>query len=249
MKLADSLERMALFALVFVIIICISSTLSQDPSDGWLGYAKAEHPASVNNNQLITKLEAYWINLDAPKVSNALFAPWVGIGTSDHLNRIQSVNPWIAKEWQIYNEYYQYSPKRNKNSHSHVSYPNDIIHSLIEYHPLERFYEVFVSDLTQDWSVKTRVEVQAINRTEEEYKKYTFAYFAFWTQNVSMDCSLYPGKGSIRFYNISIWYNEKLTRNPKWSSSFYNDSCNNRAAVSAANDSVVISWNATSIAS
>ena len=240
-----------------VVILWSMLAAAQDPTDGWLGYARAEH-----EHKIITRFEVYWQNMDAPKsVSTAFFSPWIGIGTSDRLNIIQCVNPWIGSEWQSYIEYFQWVPERNKNSLSHVTYPGDTFHSLIEYkeshfningsNVTTPYYHVRHSDLTQHWTIENRVPVQGINETlkmdEMAHKQYTSVYFAFSTQNVSMDCGAYPDGGSIRFYNISMWFDHKLIKYPIWKTSFYNDSCHNRAALDPArdNDTVIISWNQT----
>lgn len=234
---------------IFIIVTYIVS--SQDPTDGWLGYARAQQP--VGESEIITKLEAYWINLNAPKVNiNSFFSPWIGIGTSDRLNIIQCVNPWISSQWQIYTEYYQFQPARNKNSIGHLSYPGDIIYCSIEYkqqfinitNSTRSYYEVYHSDLTQNWFVNTEIDIQKDNKTEID-KQYIYGYFGFFTGNVSLDCNLYPDDNMIKIYNISIYFNQKLVKNPKWITSFYNDSCNNRAFESGSNDSVTIRWNIT----
>ena len=244
-----SVEIYLMIITLFYIFLCDVS--SQDPTDGWLGYATAQNE-ELGENQMITKLEAYWLNLDAAKVNvNSFFSPFVGIGTSDRLNIIECVNPWINNEWQIYNEYFQWIPERNKNSLSQRTYPNDIIYSSIEYEKgnnnktNKNYYNVYHADLTQNWSVKTKVDIQKINGTNND-KRYIYAYFVFLTQNVSMDCDLYPKNGVVKFYNISLYFNNKLVKNPKWTTNIYNDTCNNRAFVSNQNDSVTIRWNATS---
>lgn len=240
----------ATFVLRFVMMSSIWLVDAQDPAEGWLGYAMAEHERAI-----VTRLEVYWQNTDAPKtVSNAFFSPWIGIGTSDRMNIIQCVNPWVGSQWESYTEYFQYDPERNKNSISHVTYPGDTFHSVIEYkerrfngsNVTANFYHVRHSDLTQHWTVESRVEVQRTNATGRlEYKRYTSAYFAFSTLNASMDCGLYPADGSIRFYNISLWFDDREVKYPRWKTSFYNDSCHNRASLDPTrdNDTVVISWN------
>ena len=42
---------------------------------------------------------------------------------ADNLNLIQPVNPWVGDSWEIYNEYFQWSPTNNKNSGSHTVQP------------------------------------------------------------------------------------------------------------------------------
>jgi hypothetical protein len=84
-------------------LACVSA---QDPAGGWLGYARALPPGGIPGQRL-TKISARWKNNAAPRRSSSFYSPWFGIDTSDNLNLLQPVNPWLGNEWQIYNEYFQ----------------------------------------------------------------------------------------------------------------------------------------------
>jgi hypothetical protein len=77
---------------------------AQDPAEGWLGYAQAVSPTGAGR---ITFAEAYWVNLQTPVDGGAFWSPWFGVETSDNLNLLQPVNPWVGDSYSIYNEYFQ----------------------------------------------------------------------------------------------------------------------------------------------
>jgi len=77
---------------------------AQDPAEGWLGYAQAVSPTGAGR---ITFAEAYWVNLQNPVEGGAFWSPWFGVETSDNLNLLQPVNPWVGDSYEIYNEYFQ----------------------------------------------------------------------------------------------------------------------------------------------
>lgn len=193
-----------------------------DPAEGWLGYALAQDP--TGNNGRITYIEAYWAVCDDPKETGAFFSPWFGIESSDNKNLIQPVNPWEEDQWYIYNEYFQWSPEDNKDSRSHEVSAGDILFGSVTFDEDSQSYAMYHSDLNDGWSVSTTIDVQ------EElgvYKNYTMAYFVFEKE---ARCEQYPPDGKVTFYNISIyWDGEK--QSPKWSTSYVDDVCNNRANV------------------
>jgi hypothetical protein len=49
-------------------------------------------------------MDAYWKVGATPRNSGSFYSPWFGSDTTDNLNLIQPVNPWLGNEWQIYNE-------------------------------------------------------------------------------------------------------------------------------------------------
>lgn len=49
---------------VLLLLAFVACVYSQDPADGWLGYAKAVYPAGKQ----ITYVEAKWVVPDDPKV-------------------------------------------------------------------------------------------------------------------------------------------------------------------------------------
>merc|ERR1711971_881201 len=105
-------------------------------------------------------------------------SPWFGIESSDNLNLIQPVNPWTGREWQIYNEYFQWKPTHNENSASHKVYPGDVIYGSVTLDAAAHAYRVFHEDRTKghEWSVNSTI---AIQKEGSEYKSYTMTYFVF----------------------------------------------------------------------
>ena len=73
---------------------------AQDPAPGWVAYARALSPTGTGR---ISYIEGYWTVPAAAKRSAAFYSPWFGIDTSDNLNLLQPVNPWVGNSWQIYN--------------------------------------------------------------------------------------------------------------------------------------------------
>lgn len=57
----------------------------------------------------------------------------------------------------------------------------------------------------------------------------------------SAECSQYPPDNSVTFYNISIYYNDKLEESPVWTTGYEANKCNNRAKI-LSETSVEITW-------
>ena len=72
----------------------IASAVGQDPAEGWLGYAQALPPIQ---GQRLTFMSATWINLDNAKTSSSFYSPWLGCDSTDNMNLLQPVNPWVLK--------------------------------------------------------------------------------------------------------------------------------------------------------
>merc|ERR1712232_1459106 len=84
-----------------------------------------------------------------PVNKNCFYSPWFGIESSDNLNLIQPVNPWTGREWEIYNEYFQWRPTHNENSRSHVVYPGDLIYGSVTFDEARQEYNIYHADLTK----------------------------------------------------------------------------------------------------
>jgi hypothetical protein len=78
----------------------LAGAAAQDPAGGWLGYATDSCPGGSR----LTFMDAYWKVGATPRNSGSFYSPWFGSDTTDNLNLIQPVNPWLGNEWQIYNE-------------------------------------------------------------------------------------------------------------------------------------------------
>lgn len=70
------------------------------------------------------------------------------------------------------------------------------------------------------------------------YKNYTVAYVVY--EKVA-DCNEYPPNGQVTFSNIRIFCNNNQIK-PRWTTSYVEDVCNNRAHV-LASDKIQITWN------
>jgi len=210
----------SLFWVIFVLTFSHIAN-GQDPANGWLGYAKGVNPSG---NGRITYIEAKWYVLNDPVVGGAFFSPWFGIESSDNLNLIQPVNPWVGDEWQIYNEYFQWEPVHNYNSASHTVSAGDLLFGSCTFNPNNQTYTVYHSDVTSGWSVTSNIAVQ---KRAGDYKNYTIAYFVF---EKPARCSQYPPDGKVTFFDILIQYDGQ-TVTPSWTTSYVDNVCNNRASV------------------
>jgi len=194
-----------------------------DPADGWLGYAMGENPGKTG---IITFIEAYWLVPENPLVKGAFFSPWFGIETSDNLNLIQPVNPWSDNHWEIYNEYYQWSPESNYDSKASDVSAGDLIYGSVTFNGNSaQSYNMYHKDLTIGWSVNSTIAVQ--KEANGNYKQYTIAYFVF--EKVA-NCDQYPPNNEVTFFNISIYYNDEKV-SPQWSTAYVDNVCDNRATV------------------
>jgi hypothetical protein len=225
---------------MFVILVTlIVSAVAQDPAHGWLGYALGKNPNGGSDP--LTFIEAYWTNLREPSSKSCFYSPWFGIETSDNLNLLQPVNPWMNNRWTIYNEYYQWSPTHNQNSASHVVYPGDLIYGSVTYQPASHSYNIYHSDLTtgHQWSVNMSIGVQ---QKGGNYKTYNMIYVVF--EKVCRSCDMYPPDNIVTFHNISAyWGNTKIA--PRWTTGYVDNVCNNRAHIVDA-ETVTITWNSQS---
>eukprot|EP01083_Nonionella_stella_P095923 269423_1 len=223
-----------------ITVANILMTKAGDPASGWLGYALGKNPNG--GNAPITFIEAWWTNLQDPAIQNCFYSPWFGIETSDNLNLLQPVNPWMDDEWTIYNEYFQWEPPHNENSKSTVVYPGDLLYGSITYQPASNSYDVYHSDQTEghEWSVNMTIEVQKSGRGE--YKVYNMIYVVF--EKVCKRCDMYPPDDIVTFQNISVFWNGKKV-DPLWTTAYVEDVCNNRAKV-VDNSTIAITWNSKS---
>ncbi|ETO22589.1 hypothetical protein RFI_14603 [Reticulomyxa filosa] len=211
-----------------------------DPAQGWLGYAMGVNPAKTG---IITFIEAYWVVPDNPTVDGAFFSPWFGIESSDNLNLIQPVNPWVSlasNHWEIYNEYYQWDPTYNYDSKASDVSAGDVIYGSVTYNgDSAQSYTMYHKDITTGWSVSSTIDVQkqsngqlpkptnSNHNHKKQYKQYTIAYFVFEKE---ARCDQYPPNDEVTFYNISIFYNNNKV-SPQWTTAYVDDVCNNRAQV------------------
>jgi len=211
-------------AVVVLLIVVVAPliVLAQDPAGGWLGYAMGVSPTGTGR---ITYMEAKWKVGQNPSVGGAFFSPWFGIEASDNLNLIQPVNPWVGDSWQIYNEYFQWSPEYNYNSDSTTVQPGDVLFGSVSYESSNNSYTIYHSDMTSGWEVYSSIPIQQDD--SGNFKNYTIAYVVY---EKDADCNQYPPDGSVTFYDIEIQYDGQ-TVSPQWTTAFVDDVCNNRAKV------------------
>lgn len=205
----------------FSLLLVVS--LSDDPANGWLGYATGVNPSG--GDDIITFIEAYWNVPENPKVDGAFFSPWFGIESSDNKNLIQPVNPWASNHWEIYNEYFQWSPEHNENSRSHDVNAGDLIYGSVTYNKSDNSYFMHHCDLDIDWCVDTTIAIQ--DDKEGNPKPYTITYFVM---EKTARCDQYPPNNSVTFFNISVEYNYQKVA-PKWTTDYVDNVCDCRAHV------------------
>jgi len=212
------------FIIFTTLFLCLSIVcFGKDPAQGWLGYAEGVNPSG--GNARITSIEAYWQVPSNPKVNGAFFSPWFGIEASDNLNLIQPVNPWSGSSWEIYNEYYQWTPTYNYNSKSHTVNAGDVVYGKVTFNEADETYTMYHSDLNDGWSVTSVIDVQ--KASNGDYKNYTIIYFVMEKE---WACNQYPPDNQVTFYDIIVQY-EGETVSPKWTTSYVDDVCNCRAHI------------------
>jgi len=207
-----------------IVLVCIiaSGAFAQDPANGWLGYATGTNPGGGR----ISFMEAYWKCGATPRQSSSFFSPWFGIETSDNLNLLQPVNPWTGRQWEIYNEYYQWVPTHNQNSASHVVAAGDVLYGSVTLNDADHSYMLYHKDETSGWSVNMSIPIQ---QKGSDYKNYTIVYIVY---EKTAPCADYPPDGEVTFYNIKIEYEGKdATSNMKWTTAYVDNVCNNRAHI------------------
>jgi len=221
-----------ILSVIATIVVIVSA---QDPASGWMGYARG----TSADPGIITYVEAKWRVPSNPLTSGAFFSPWFGIEASDNLNLIQPVNPWTGYQWQIYNEYFQWSPEYNYNSKSNAVNPGDLLFGSVSYNNITQAYDMYHSDMNSGWSVNSSIPIQKDNNGN--YKQFTIAYFVM--EKSEWYCSQYPPDNKVTFFDIRMDYNYK-TVTPVWKTSYVDDHCNCRAHI-LNSTSIAITWNSS----
>mmetsp|Transcript_2044 Transcript_2044/g.2561 ORF Transcript_2044/g.2561 Transcript_2044/m.2561 type:complete len:226 (+) Transcript_2044:57-734(+) len=220
--------------LVGIIAVFVAGINAQDPANSWLGYAKGVNPA---NTGIITMMEAYWKVPSKPKYTGCRFTPWFGIETSDNLNLIQPVNPFESGHWDIYNEYYQWSPSHDTSSKRHEVSPGDIIYGKVTLNNAKTSYDMYVSDLNDGWYGTLNIPIQS-SKTGG-LKSYTISYIVW--EHPCGSCADYPQDNEMLFYNISVYYDYKKV-SPKWSTGYVENKCDSRAKI-VNETAILLTWN------
>jgi hypothetical protein len=138
------------------------------------------------------------------------------------------------------------------------------LHPLLIQHPqytsLELNFRRYHSDLNSGWNVNTSIAIQ--KTSSGAYKLYTIIYFVF---EKVYACDMYPPNNQVTFYGIlslnlspactisqaenkSLIFNKDIVTEydgaavtPKWTTSYVDDVCNNRAKV-LNNTAIQITW-------
>eukprot|EP01063_Lacrimia_lanifica_P026088 TRINITY_DN3458_c0_g3_i2.p1 TRINITY_DN3458_c0_g3~~TRINITY_DN3458_c0_g3_i2.p1 ORF type:complete len:231 (+),score=87.95 TRINITY_DN3458_c0_g3_i2:76-768(+) len=210
---------------------------AKDPVEGWLGFATGTSPDGKGR---ITRAEAKWQVLDAPKQGGCFYSPWFGVESSDNMNLFQPVNPWTGGGWSAYVEYFQWFPVWNENSASIEVKPGDVLHGVVTFNEAEQTYTAVHTNLNTTKSITKSIHVQKQGLFSSKYKEYTIMYVVF--EKTCASCAQYPPNEKVTFYDIALEYEGKRVQ-PVWKTSFVDDVCDNRANV-VDNSTIAITWRA-----
>lgn len=175
----------------------------------------------------------------------------VQLETSDNLNLMQPVNPWVGNGWSQYIEYYQWVPEYNYDSSMHNVSPGDVLHGVLTYNANNNSYTITHTNMNDGWSVTSVIPIQKAK--SGGYKQYTIMYVVF---EKPANCDQYPPEGmspstpyiaetrvrayvrqlinlcagKVTFYDIAVEYNNQPVT-MAWTTGYVDDVCNNRANV------------------
>jgi len=223
-------------SLVLLAGLLATAVEAQDPAEGWMAYAVG----TLQGGQRITSAEARWRVPADPEEGGAFFSPWFGIETSDNLNLIQPVNPWVGDGWEIYNEYFQWQPTNNYNSRSISVNAGDEVYGKVTFNEADESYTMVHSVNSTGESVSSTIKVQ--NDDSGSPKHYNILYFVM--EKSQYDCAQYPPDNQVVFYDIKVEYDGKPAT-PTWKTSFVDDHCNCRAHI-VSESSIKITWDSGS---
>lgn len=219
---------------VFASVVAAAS--AQDPAGGWMAYAVGSIPSQYER---ITRLEMTWTVGENAKSSRAFYSPWFGMDPADNLNLIQPVNPWEGSSWQMYTEYYQWSPSHNSNSRAYSVQAGQTLHGVLAYDASSDSYE-----LSQTIVETGRTSSQTVKC--QSGKKYTIPYVVYekeWT------CSDYPPDGIVTFRNIIAECDGvDCTQSINWQAKVKDSNCGMQAHVESgakatSENEISITWN------
>ncbi|KAJ9472250.1 hypothetical protein DIPPA_29006 [Diplonema papillatum] len=226
-----------MFSKTLPLLALVAGVACQDPAQGWLSYAKGVNP---DGEGIITRAEAKWTVLDAPKADGCFYSPWFGIETSDNLNLFQPVNPWAGKKWEMYLEYFQWSPTHNQDSQMEDVQPGNTLHGVVTLNQSANTYTGTITNMATGKSSSMTIPIQ--KHGLGDYKRYTIMYVVF--EKSCRSCRQYPPNDKVVFSDIIMEFNNKTVK-PTWTTSFVDDVCNNRAEI-LDSSTVQITWNSTS---
>jgi len=232
------MTKLILFFAVFDLLC--NFAVAQDPAISWTAYAMGVYPSGTK----ITLAAAKWDVPDTPLFTgdSSFFAPgWFGIETSDNLNLIQSVSPWMFSTYTFYNEYYQWVPEQNVDSDTYSTQPGNTLSSVITYNVSTESYDMVFNDTSQKNSaLKSSFKIQVDDHNNT--KNYTIVYFVF--ENY-MKCDYYPPNDMVVFYDITIEY-DGMPVTPTWTTGIVGSGNCDLAAHIVSPDQIKITWTSTS---
>jgi len=206
-----------------------ASAAGQDPAEGWMAYAVGAIP---EGKQRITRLDMTWKVGEKAKRSYAFYSPWFGMDPADNLNLVQPVNPWTGSSWQMYTEYFQWSPQSNSNSRSQSVEAGQTLHGSIVYDSASDSY-----DLTQE-IVETGVKSSQTVKCQSG-KKYTVPYIVY---EKTTSCGNYPPDEKVTFYDIKAECDGKdCTDDIKWEAKVKDANCDMKAVITSSTE-ISITW-------
>lgn len=235
--------RVFIFAILAAIVISLTSAvlvMAQDPARGsWVVWAEAQCPAGTHMDrpsQCMTHFESTWTVPPNPRPSSAFFSPWIGSDTTDNLNLIQPVNPWMGDSWSFYTEVFTWSPESNSNSQSYPTQAGNRLRGQMTFlGETQQAYRVVQTDLNTGSESSQVYHVQ--QEENGDYKKFTWLYTVF---EKYAQCSDYPPSGKVTFEDIKVFCSGKQVY-PKWTTHFFQNSCDFRAHV-INNETISITW-------
>jgi len=221
-----------MFTSVVVALAMTGSHVSaQDPAEGWMAYAVGSLPTKAER---ITRLEMTWtVGGNAKKGRSAFYSPWFGMDPSDNLNLLQPVNPWGGRGWQMYTEYFQWSPEHNSNSRSFSVKAGQTLHGAIIYSKADDSYTI------QQTIVETGEKSSQVVKCQTG-KKFTVPYVVY---EKTWGCSAYPPEGKVTFHDIVVECDgTDCTKDVQWQAKFKDDNCNMRAHIDPSANEISITW-------
>lgn len=216
------------------IIACLAVLIAaQDPAPGWLAYATAQCPAGTR----ITHMEAKWKVGVNPPESFAFFSPWFGIDTTDNLNLLQPVNPWMGSGWSMYTEYYQWSPSNNVDSNQYNVNAGDQLWGQVTFDGEDKqSYTLKQTDVTTGQTSQMTIPVQ--RGSDGNHKNYTVQYIVY--EKVAQ-CYQYGSDQKVTFEDIIVYCNG-VKVSPQWTTGIVENVCDFKAHVISPSE-VQITWN------
>jgi hypothetical protein len=235
---------------IMCFVLCVVCVAAQDPAGSWLSYATASCP----DNTRVTHFEGKWDVPPNPARTDGdiRYTPWIGAETSDNLNVIQPVNPWLGanQTWRMYPEVFQWTPADTRDG---IGTPlrttaGHTLHGGLAFLGEDyQSYDVWLTDTATRARSAMNVPVQR-NGTQRGhpqdrhgvFKNYTILYVVF--EHLA-PCWAYPPSQRMVFRDLAVHCDGVLT-NVTWTPGYVKDACDFRAQAIDGN-TVAMTWNTT----